>query len=146
WVIKFLSHVGTASFACGNPQVIQGPDNFPYFQIFLPPSGVNFHSYVIQNMIDDFLLENGFGIALEPKGGDVEWVLTYGDLMHYSVHKTFAYPINHGFVKSSLENEVLDTNEKVLVGVPSESILPLRSRQVIKSFLQAQGVSDPKVC
>lgn len=146
WVIRFLSHVATASFVSAAPQVIQGPDKFPYFQIFIPEPSVGFQCYVIEKMIDDFLLENGFGIALEPKGNDVEWVLTYGDLLHYSVHKTFAYPVNHGFVKSGSENEVLDVKEQVLVGSPSESILPTRARHVIKSFLQAQGVADPKVC
>ena len=146
WIISFLSHVATASFICGEPQVIQGPDKFPYFQIFIPKPGVAFQCYVIEKMIDDFLLENGFGIALEPKGNEVEWVLTYGDLLHYSVHRTFAYPTNHGFVKSGTDNEVLDVNEQVLVGTPSEKILPTNSRHVIKSFLQAQGIQEPKVC
>ncbi len=146
WVISFLSHVATASFICGEPQVIEGPDKFPYFQIFLPKPATSFQCYVIENMIEDFLLENGFGVALEPKGNEVEWVLTYGDLLHYSVHKTFAYPTNHAFVKYSNDNEVLDVNEQVLVGAPSESILPAFARKVIKSFLQTQGVEEPKVC
>src|SRR5690606_41560205 len=28
WIVNFLSHVATASFRCGDPQIIQGPDGF----------------------------------------------------------------------------------------------------------------------
>ncbi|TDS12164.1 hypothetical protein [Sphingobacterium paludis] len=146
WVGNFLSHVGTASFACGEPQVIQGPDNFPYFQIFVPEANKPFQCYVLEHMLDDFLLENGFGVALEPKGGEVEWVLSYGDLLHYSVHRTFAIPQDHPFGKASEGDETIQSDEEMLVGAPSEFVLPPLARNVIKSFLQAQGVQDPKVC
>lgn len=146
WIVNFLSHVATASFRCGDPQIIQGPDGFPYFQIFLPEANKAFQCYVIEHMLDDFLLENGFGVALEPKEGQVEWVLTYGDLLHYAVHRTFAIPNDHLFGKSGETDEIIERDEEVLVGAPSEEILPKRARMVIKSFLQAQGVKEPKVC
>lgn len=146
WVGKFLSHVATASFVCGDPQVIQGPDNFPYFQIFIPEANKPFQCYVLEHMLDDFLLENGLGVALEPKDGQVEWVLTYGDLLHYSVHRTFAIPKEHQFGKVKEGDEVIQQDEQILVGAPSTAILPTAARAVIKSFLQAQGVANPKVC
>lgn len=146
WVGQFLSHVATASFVCGEPQVIQGPDNFPYFQIFIPEANKPFQCYVLEHMLDDFLLENGLGVALEPKDGQVEWILTYGDLLHYSVHRTFAIPNDHVFGKGKEGDEVIQQDEQVLVGAPSEYILPVPARAVIKSFLNAQGVAEPKVC
>lgn len=146
WVGNFLSHVATASFVCGDPQVMQGPDNFPYFQLFIPEANKPFQCYVLEHMLDDFLLENGLGVALEPREGQVEWVLTYGDLLHYSVHRTFAIPQDHPFGKVKEGDEVIATDEEVLVGAPSEHILPFAARAVIRSFLQAQGVTEPKVC
>ncbi|WP_037500893.1 hypothetical protein [Sphingobacterium deserti] len=146
WVGNFLSHVATASFACGEPQVIQGPDNFPYFQIFIPEANKPFQCYVLEHMLNDFLLENGLGVALEPRGGEVEWVLSYGDLLHYSVHRTFAIPPDHPFGKAKEGDETIQSDEEMLVGSPSEHVLPKLARHVIKSFLQAQGVQDPKVC
>ncbi|MFD1770917.1 hypothetical protein [Sphingobacterium suaedae] len=146
WIVNFLSHVVTASFVCGEPQVIQGPDNFPYFQLFVPEPNTPFQCYVIEHMISDFLLENGIGIALEPKDGQVEWVLTYGDLLHYAAHKTFAIPADHPFGKSKEGDEVIQEDEQVLVGAPSAYVLPDQARHVIKNFLEAQGVKEPKVC
>lgn len=146
WISEFLAHVATASFACGQPQVIQGPDNFPYFQLFIPEANKAFQCYVLEHMLDDFLLDNGLGIALEPKDGEVEWVLSYGDLLHYAVHRTFTIPQDHLFGKGSEGDEVVGSDEQVLVGAPSESILPRRARLVIREFLIAQGINDPKVC
>ena len=34
WQHTFLENVLHASFRCGDPQVITGPDGFPYFQLF----------------------------------------------------------------------------------------------------------------
>jgi len=146
WVGNFLTHVATASFVCGDPQVIQGPDNFPYFQIFIPEANKPFQCYVLEHMLDDFLLDNGLGIALEPKAGEVEWVLSYGDLLHYSVHRTFAIPNDHLFARGGGGDETITSDEQVLVGAPSELILPIKARGVIREFLRAQGVQDPKVC
>ncbi|MFD2968606.1 hypothetical protein [Sphingobacterium bambusae] len=146
WVGNFLTHVGTASFVCGDPQVIQGPDNFPYFQLFIPEANKPFQCYVLDHMLDDFLLDNGLGVALEPKAGEVEWVLSYGDLLHYSVHRTFAIPSDHLFGRGGEGDETITADEQVLVGAPSELILPLKARGVIREFLKAQGIQEPKVC
>lgn len=146
WVGNFLTHVGTASFVCGDPQVIQGPDNFPYFQLFIPEANKPFQCYVLDHMLDDFLLDNGLGVALEPKAGEVEWVLSYGDLLHYSVHRTFAIPNDHLFGRGGEGDETITADEQVLVGAPSELILPLKARGVIREFLKAQGIQEPKVC
>lgn len=146
WVGSFLTHVATASFVCGDPQVIQGPDNFPYFQLFIPEANKPFQCYVLEHMLDDFLLDNGLGVALEPKAGEVEWVLSYGDLLHYSVHRTFAIPNDHLFGRGGEGDETISSDEQVLVGAPSELILPLKARAVIREFLKAQGIQEPKVC
>lgn len=34
WQKAFLENIGQASFSCGDPQVITGPDGYPYFQLF----------------------------------------------------------------------------------------------------------------
>ena len=49
WSAAFLSDLSGASFRCGDPQVIQGPDGFPYVQLLLPESGVGFQCYVIDS-------------------------------------------------------------------------------------------------
>lgn len=146
WVSKFLSHVAEAAFISGEPQVIKGPDGFPYFQFFLPKGDQPTEYYVLSDMLDDFLLENGFGIALEPRNNQVEWILSYGDLMHYAIHRTFAIPTEHLFGKGEQADETIDGKEHIKTLDPPTYILPEKSRKVIKGFLEAQGVKDPKVC
>lgn len=146
WMSTFLSHVGQAAFACGEPQVIKGPDGFPYFQFFMPKNEQLKEFYVLGDMLEDFLLENGFGIALEPRNNQVEWILSYGDLLHYAIHRTFAIPTSHIFEKSTLKDEVIDGSQSVQTLDPPVYILPVKARKVIKAFLEAQGVKEPKVC
>ena len=42
WNKSFLFNLSKASFRCGEPQVITGPDGFPYVQLFLPEPNKSF--------------------------------------------------------------------------------------------------------
>src|SRR5688572_5443427 len=64
WRQNFYDNVQMASYACGNPQVFSGPDGFPYFILKTPEPNKPFESFCIRNMKDDFLLEKGFGVAI----------------------------------------------------------------------------------
>src|SRR6218665_3217739 len=80
WNDLFLENLAGASFRCGDPQVITGPDGYPYFQLFLPEPGVEFQCYVIEQIAGAFLLEHGLGVVINPSGTGADWVLTYGDI------------------------------------------------------------------
>lgn len=144
WQQTFLDVVSQASFQCGNPQVITGPDGFPYFQVFLPEPNQPFQCYVIDRMKDDFLLNLGYGVVFNPNGAQPDWVFTYGDIVNLHINHVF-YTSEKTLFSKNKQDEVIQENEKVLIGQPSEYILPVASRQVISSFLQAQGISTPKV-
>src|SRR5678810_565128 len=73
WRQTFFENVQTASFACGNPQIFNGPDGFPYFILRTPEPHKPFESFCIRNMKDDFLIEKGFGVAINPKENGVDW-------------------------------------------------------------------------
>jgi hypothetical protein len=144
WQQDFLSVVAQASFKCGDPQVISGPDGFPYVQLFVPEANQQFQCYVIENMKDDFLLNLGYGVVINPVGGQPDWVFTYGDIVNLHVNKVFYTHEATAFSKN-VQDEVIQDKEEVFVGQPSEYILPLATRQVLNQFLQAQGVSKPKI-
>ncbi len=57
WRQTFYDNVQTASFACGNPQIFNGPDGFPYFVLQTPEPNKPFESFCIRNMKADFLLD-----------------------------------------------------------------------------------------
>ncbi|MCX2450084.1 hypothetical protein OQX61_02265 [Pedobacter sp. PLR] len=144
WQQTFLDNIGQASFRCGDPQVITGPDGFPYFQLFLPEPNKSFQCFVIDKMKDDFLLTSGFGVAINPTQQGVDWVLSYGDILNLRLNNTFYTNTETAFSKET-NDETIAENEEVMIGQPSETILPKQTRQLIDKFLKSRGVETPKV-
>jgi len=144
WQRIFLQNIGQASFRCGEPQIITGPDGFPYFQLFLPEPNKNFQCFVIQKMKDDFLLASGFGVVINPTPNSADWVLSYGDILNFHLNNTFYTTEETSFSKEH-NDETIAENEKVMIGQPSEIILPKQTRQLIAEFLEMNGVKSPKV-
>jgi hypothetical protein len=143
WNDLFLDCLPGASFRCGDPQVIIGPDGYPYFQLFLPEPGVEFQCFVIEHIKDTFLLENGLGVVINPSGTGADWVLTYGDILNLHLNNTF-YTKEHSFATHK-EREVIDREEQVMVAQPSEELLPLFTRAILKEYLKSNGIAIPKV-
>ncbi len=145
WQKAFLENVLQASFRCGDPQMMTGPDGFPYFQLFLPEPNQPFQCYVIEHMKDDFLLSSGYGVVINPAQAQPDWVFSYGDIVNLHINHTFYTTGETLFSKSVQQVEVIEEDEEVLTGQPAESILPAATRQVLSQFLKAQGVVNPKV-
>lgn len=142
WKDKFLSNVSDASFACGDPQVITGPDQFPYFQLRIPEPYKQFQCFVIRHMKDDFLLEQGLGVVLNAHKGQPDWVFSSGDIVNLHLRNEF-YSQRH--TEPGPAVEVLQQEEQVFVGQPSEEMLPSKTRHVIQSWLSSQGIAEAKV-
>ena len=144
WQHSFLENIAQASFRNGDPQVITGPDGFPYFQLFLPEINTSFQCYVIDKMKDDFLLASGFGVVINPTPNSADWVFTYGDLLNLHLNKTFYTSSETSFSREK-SNETIDENEEIMIGQPSESILPKQTRHLISEFLKMNGIKTPKI-
>lgn len=95
-------------------------------------------------MKDDFLLTSGFGVVINPIPNSADWVLSYGDILNLHLNKTFYTTIETPFSKKK-SNTIITANEKVMIGQPSETILPKQTRQLISEFLKMNGVKSPKV-
>lgn len=142
WQNQFLENLPLASFRCGDPQVITGPDGFPYFQLLLPEENKSFQCYVIDNMKDDFLLDSGFGVVINPTATSADWVLSYGDILNYHLNKTF-YSENK--TTGATGKITITQKEEVLIGQPSETLFPAVTRKLIRELLQNLGIQNPKV-
>jgi hypothetical protein len=144
WLRQFLADLPFAALRCGTPQLIAGPDGFPYFQLFVPEPAEEFQSYVIDEMIGGFLVEKGYGIVLNPGDFEPDWVLTYGDILNYHLNGTF-FSVESLFSDRSNAQQEIPKGEQVMIGQPSEAILPVHTRRLLKDFFQLNGIRDPKV-
>lgn len=83
WHQSFYQNVATASFACATRQTLTGPDGFTYFILKTPEVNKPFESFCLQNMKDDFLLNNGWGVVFNPREDkSATWVFTYGAIVN----------------------------------------------------------------
>ena len=142
WNNEFLTHVAQASFVCGDPQIIQGPDGFPYFQLETPMPNKPFQCYVISHMISDFILERGIGIVINANKGEPDWVFSYGSLVNFASREEF---YTAGTTLQLPKIETLGENENILIGQPSEAFLPAAARNIIRQFLEQQGIGEVKI-
>jgi hypothetical protein len=142
WLRTFYDNVQAASYACGNPQLFSGPDGFPYFVLKTPEPNKPFESFCIRNMKDDFLLERGFGVAINPTENSVDWVFSYGDIVNLHLNQEFATKTDTVEIKNE---ELLKEDEKVLIAQPSELFFPSQARKALKTFLQSIGINRPKM-
>ncbi len=148
WYQSFYQNIATASFACGTPQLLHGPDGFPYFVLQTPEEGQPFESFCIQNMKDDFLLEKGWGVVFNPTTNNTDWVFTHGDIVNFQLNHQFILPVNDADVQDiAFTNNVgiLQKAEQVMIAQPSAAYLPPYTRAALKSFLQFKGIKRPKV-
>lgn len=144
WRETFLQHIIHASFRCAEPQVITGPDGFPYFQLFLPEPYQPFQCYVIDRMKDDFLLELGYGVVINPGTDSADWVLSYGDILNLKLNGGFFAKGDYPFA-SGAGPEIIQEEEQVMIGQPNETLVPHAARKLLANLLQANGIQNPKI-
>ena len=149
WYNSFYENIATASFQCSSPQLLTGPDGFPYFILKTPEPNKPFESFCIKNMTEDFLLNNGWGVVFNPaEDKSADWVFTYGGIVNYHLHKTFWSPTEEAATANiAFEKNVgsIQKAEKVMIAQPSEDYLPNATRHAIKIFLQSKGIKTPKM-
>ncbi|MFD1770982.1 hypothetical protein [Sphingobacterium suaedae] len=142
WRDRFLEHIGDANLKLGDPEVVMSDDGFPYIQLQTIQTGENFQAYVIKNQLD-VLLEQGFGIVINPQHEQLDWIFSYGDLVNLRQSGTFY--TDKSVFSNPKEYQSIGQNEDILVGQPSEEIFPPFLRRHIREFLQHSGVKNPKV-
>ena len=128
WSTQFLAYVADAAFFTRDPCVIAGSD-FRYFALHSTPGPLEFPTHVIHHMLDDFLLEHGLGVVINPAGQHSDWAFSYGDLLHFHLHGSF-YPAQ---------------DEGAVCAASPQARLPQVARDVLRGLLQRLGVADPRV-
>jgi len=147
WQQSLYQNVATASFACATPQTLTGPDGFTYFILKTPEVNKHFESFCIQNMKDDFLLNNGWGVVINPlEDKSAAWVLNYGSIVNLHLnHELWSEDETNENIEFTKTVGVIKKGEKVMIAQPSESYLPKATRHALKTFLQSKGIVRPKI-
>ncbi|MCB9284657.1 MAG: hypothetical protein H6563_11330 [Lewinellaceae bacterium] len=139
WMGPFLNAIPTAELASEDPQVLMGPDGFPYFGLYTPKPGQDFEPFSIQDLIPQLLLRNGIGVAINPSPEGVDWVFSYGDILNWHLRGAF-YSATPEFQAPVSEE---DTGSLITEKMPDD-VLPMKAREVLRAFLKNKGVARPK--
>jgi len=123
WVAAFYEAVPDAPMTAG--EVFGGPDAFAYLP--LTPGGP---TTLRQSL--GACLDRGTGIVVTTDAP--EWVFPYGNLWSLREEGAFVLPAEEG-----------GAPQQVLVGSPTEAVLPAYARRAIKRELEFQGAERPGV-
>ena len=141
WVEDFLSNIDQANLKLGNPEVVIASDGFPYIQLQTVITDESFQAFVISKQLATILMQ-GFGIVINPQNERPDWVFSYGDICNYELNDSF-YTDNSIFSKNK-EQVVIGQDEKILIGQPSDVILPKYLKNQLREFLTHAGIKAPK--
>ncbi|MFZ4260733.1 hypothetical protein ACFRAE_01730 [Sphingobacterium sp. HJSM2_6] len=140
WVEEFIANISDSNLVLSNPDVMISSEGFPYFNVRTVEPGENFQAFVINQKLGT-ILQNGFGIAINAHKDQPDWMFTYGDILNLALNEEF-YTEEHLFSLNS-KDFAIGADEELLVGQPSEDILPSYARKHIREYLQYMGVKNP---
>lgn len=175
WEYAFLNSLKSSNVKVVNPDVIQGPDNWPYLMVEVEkrievPSGFRFADSIgddavssgvakdstdqdyepIGNIIS-WLSERGVGLVINPNQSIPDFVLTYGQVWNFRERGEFVTRTSGSILlnqpKADPRHDPFEVKhgEQVFVGAPSSVFLPEYVRSVLVDFFQRQQVESPKV-
>jgi hypothetical protein len=142
WRDRFLEAIDGANLKIASQEVIIGKDGFPYLQLETVEVGENFRAFVIDKELPT-ILQHGLGIVINARNEGADWVFSYGDIVNLELNDEFY--TDDSIFSIRQEHVSLASDEKVLIGQPSDAILPKYLRTQIREFLFHFGVRTPKI-
>jgi hypothetical protein len=152
WRAAFYDAVVDASLATTAEQTLQGPDGFPYFALKLPTAGQPFTPFCVSQILEH-CTDRGYGVVVEPQAQGAQWVFTYGDLFSLRAYGSFeGDPADREGARAAedephgVTTEAIPRETPVMVGAPSEAMLPKWARSVLAGFVTRNTpVKEPRV-
>lgn len=141
WVHSFLDNIADANLKLGSPEVVMASDGFPYLQLESVHTDENFQAFVINKQLPTLLLQ-GFGVVVNAQNKQPDWVFSYGDIVNYELNDSFY--TEDSIFSHNKENVAIGSDEKILIGQPSDAILPKYLRNQLREFLKHAGIQTPK--
>jgi len=136
WEEDFLQKIPKAKVQVFEEQAKAGPDGWPYLLIKSGPEADQPFLQVLE-----WAATRGIGLALNTHKMLPDYVFTYGMLWNYAMNRQF---VTTGPTPKP-GNVTIAENEEMLVGAPTEQYLPMFVRKVMREFLNAQGMKNPRI-
>lgn len=139
WVSQFCDLAAVAPLEIADPQILQGPDRFPYFNLKVPAPNGGFSGAAICDIVEH-VTETGVGVVLTAGKAEPEWVFNLGALVNFRETGKFMSSEPFDFPPPSQpppENPQEGSGEvKVFVANPGTKILPPYLRRHLSTFLK----------
>lgn len=144
WQDSFEAAIRLAPFVKLEGQIQQGPDDFPYL-VLTTPKDEPLEALVSVGGIVEECTERGLGVVIDPGPHGPAWVFHYGQLWSLREYDSFrGDPQDEPAQQDG--DQPAEQDRAVMVGQPSERMLPPYARRVLNAYLhQAVGVPEPKV-
>jgi len=146
WHNTFYECIQTAGFEGGEPPIITDAQGHSFFVLKTPAAGQPFEAICIRDSLH-FLLEKGFGIAINPTDTYAEWLFSYGDMVNLHINNCFvtdAATADVRHIEMTKRVEVVKKGEDIMLAQPSDKYLPVQARVIIRKLLQQKGIRHPK--
>ena len=137
WKQEYFPNIADACLEAGVPQVIEGPDGYPYFHLKTPEIDTTFQGFSIKQLTEDFLFQEGVGLALNPSKEVPDWVFSYGDIVNYKAAGEF-------YSEPGKWQQFDPAVKTVSINPPAE-VLPPEARTVLRRYLQDYKINTPKI-
>lgn len=135
WEATFLQEFPKQVVTIDSGVPSQEFDGWPYLHVSSTQDGAEPVSKLIH-----WLSERGIGLILNSHKATPDYVFTYGMLWSFRSRGSFT-----GNLKLKTEEFVFDPAVPHIHGPPSEEILPIFVRKVLKQFFLDQGIIAPKI-
>lgn len=146
WYNRLLTCLPHAIFTSGEPEIIFNNAGLTYYNLELAAendmSKTNYH---IPDLIDNFLVNEGVGIAIKTGNPKQAIDLSYGDILGFHLHRTFAEPEKHSFKTDKPRAHLIRAGAELLISEVPSNILPANSVHLLEAVMQHFGVKSPKV-
>ena len=137
WEEQFLTKLAGCSFKLQNDHPITGPDNMPYLAVEIVEKGEPAVKVL------RWLGEKGVGLVVNPQGLAPDFVLTYGMIWNFLENGRFVEKVDSDVPPEG--NFQMLEGQKMFAGVPSDQYLPQSVREIMKLFLNDQGIKEPRI-
>lgn len=135
WEREFLDRlVGLQVEVQGQGQPVYGPDGWPYLSVRTDRGQEPLAKIVT------WLAGRGIGLVVNSHKMAPDYVFTFGMLWNFAETGRFVVPF-----EGSAAGGAADLAERPVQGPPTEAYLPLYVRSIIKEFLKAQGMPEPRI-